>query len=381
MIKRCIQFAMLSLIVIAFQNCARDNNFAEEDQTSKQSSSNTSSSSNICPDLNVPVCAADEELSIVYNNNDCAFALCRDKSNNGDQCGPMGPLTCSPPLVATPSYDSDGCLRQTCEPGNPSGDDTGGGDPGGGDPGPTSMCSFGSDSDTVRVVPGQSYTRAFFYQNLSVTNYREGNFGRSGAYCFQQSFACSESGEPSYSTQYIHISDDSNYSSNFRNSYTDEQCDALATQHSSFYQSWAGNNYDAVQQAYQDHLGRAADVNGLEFYFYAMKFSGLSLNQVVTNLSISVEARIRNCYLDHLRREPDSAGMEFYKGEVAAERIDVPGVCHNIFSSPERSIVDCYERYSNKPQNQWRGEYYGLRVINNQTTVDAVCQLIENGLD
>ena len=69
-IKRCIQFAMLSLIVIAFQNCARDNNFAEEDQTSKQSSSNTYSSSNICPDLNVPVSAADEELSILYNNND-----------------------------------------------------------------------------------------------------------------------------------------------------------------------------------------------------------------------------------------------------------------------------------------------------------------------
>jgi len=396
MLQKIAIIASFFVIAFGFQNCPKDNDFSEQDKASAASSEQPSQAGS-CPGISMPTCNSNEELAIVYNSDDCAFALCRQTGNTPEPgvCGPVESANCQSPLVPTPSYDGQGCLIEVCAiaenppTDNPNNPPIGGNpgtpgppaNPGGGSSQPDgpreASCTFSTQNNSVRVGGGQTVKSYMAIGGLSITRQSEGLFGHSGTYCYETAYSCDNSGNGSVERSYIQISTNPLYSSNFRNSYDESSCEALFREHSDFYSNWNSTYYESIRAGYQTHLGRDFDTVGLEYYFYQMKFRNLSLNAVLNTLRNSIEADLRDCYLDHLRREPRTEGMNYWRGQVEDGNVSRARACEIISESVEARIVDCYEPTS-MPRNQWQAERYRDQVDAGSTTVAQVCTRIRN---
>lgn len=90
-----------------------------------------------------------------------------------------------------------------------------------------------------------------------------------------------------------------------------------------------------IRAAYQDVLGRAADVGGLESWTYA-RARGLSNGRFATSLVGGAESRSRiaaTLYTDLLGRDPEPAGRAFWANQLTT--ITLPTVRSRILATPE----------------------------------------------
>ena len=98
----------------------------------------------------------------------------------------------------------------------------------------------------------------------------------------------------------------------------------------------------AIEQQYQDVLGRAPDAAGLEYWFDQVATGSATLEQALSAIAASSEAAsyaIEQQYQESLGRAPDTSGMDYWFDRVASGAITLEDALWNIANSAEAASV------------------------------------------
>lgn len=91
----------------------------------------------------------------------------------------------------------------------------------------------------------------------------------------------------------------------------------------------------AIEQAYQNELGRAPESDELDYWFNQVASGALSLEGALQSVSTSIEAAIRDVYQSQLGREADAAGVSYWKGLVESGVLTLDEAFFHIATSTE----------------------------------------------
>lgn len=421
MIKKSCAVAACAFVLVFFQSCDKGSNISEADKASS-----ASNAPGKCSPMGVTNCTGNKVQRILKDTEGCDVAVCQDPTVDTGMCGAIEHVSCSEGQFVIAITDHNECAHLTCSTGNgpssggggsnpppytpppytpptdgggggtPPGDggggtpsDGGGGTPPGSGGGGAQTCTIHNGVEQIKINYGSTQTRTWLTDVMSKTDYSTGGFGRNGRYCMQARYSCSNSGQYSGLTLYIHLSTNDLYNSLFDPNPTSSYCTSLMESKANLLLSWKNSDYEAVKGFYREYLGREFDRAGMEYYFYDMIFRNQSLSQVEGSIRNSNEAqtnraKVGACYYEHLLRAPDQAGLDWWTAltELPSNHQNyqsVSEVCNGLAGSKEGRIIDCYQQYSNRPQSEWSPKAQQYRDSNH--TVAQVCTMIQNGTD